>query len=168
MKAKIKQLDRLLLAGMSFFGDPFEASSPWTEENQIGRLWRRLMVYYEAQKGKIAWSGDPSASYEVHIHTPETEAQGLFEVFVGFKVSEIALVPVDLVVKVLPGAAYAVFNLKGSAITSDWEQGVSDWMAENGYREAYGFNFQYYDQRFKGMDRIAQSEIDVYIPIQKA
>ena len=35
---------QMMLLGFSFFGDPFKISGGWTEENEIGRLWKRFMA----------------------------------------------------------------------------------------------------------------------------
>ena len=45
MEPKIVDSDRMLLLGLDFFGDPFQSSSGWTEENEIGRLWQRFMAF---------------------------------------------------------------------------------------------------------------------------
>jgi len=60
-----------------------------------------------------------------------------------------------------------ILDSNGTEIACDWGQETELWMKENGYREAYPFSFQYYDHRFLGLDRIEESEIDVYVPIEK-
>lgn len=37
---KIFDSPDIVLVGLSFFGDPFRTNAGWTEENEIGRLWR--------------------------------------------------------------------------------------------------------------------------------
>jgi predicted transcriptional regulator YdeE len=168
METKIVDETSIILAGISFYGDPFDSSDAWSEENQIGRLWQRLMTYLERHQDSLQDDMQQGASYEVHIYGPETESKGLFEVFVGLRVSAVESVPFDLTVKVLPAATYAVFTLTGKAIIEDWEKEMTVWLEQEGYQEAYSYNFQYYDARFKGMDRIDDSQIDVYIPVEKA
>lgn len=162
----IVKRERLLLAGLSFFGDPFAYSDGWSTENAIGRLWQRFMAFYETHDGHIPGMTEEQASFEVHIEHPETQTKGLYEVFVGVPVDRIDAIPVPLVVKILPPVRYAVFTLHGEEITSDWPRRIyEEWLPTSPYREAYAFNFQYYDERFKGIDRIAESIIDVYVPI---
>ena len=165
MEPKIIQQEALLLAGMSFYGDPFASSDPWSEENQIGRVWQRLMRYIESHANDLAWDPLKTPYYEVHLFGPETEAQGLFEVFVGARIKALDRLPYGLVAKRLPASQYAVFTFKGRAIVDDWEREILTWLDQNGYQEAYPFNFQYYDERFKGLDPVDDSIIDVYIPI---
>jgi AraC family transcriptional regulator len=168
MNPQIITKEALLLAGFSFFGDPFATKNPWNEENEIGRLWQRF-IFYMQQHGTgpepvIAQSG---AFYEVHLHHATTPATGEFEVFVGAAITRPEALPVELVAKLLPPTRYAVFTIAGEKIHSDWHQTIyQQWMPAAGYSSAYPFNFQYYDERFKGMDNLAASVIDVYVPIK--
>jgi predicted transcriptional regulator YdeE len=165
MGVKIVELPRLILAGFSFYGDPFETSNVWTSANQIGRLWERLMAQMAGEKNTLPAVVDPGVGYEIHIYNQETEETGQFEVFVGLEVDDIRDLPVDVLVKVLPPSTYAVFSIRGAKIIGDWYVGIDRWLTENLYKEAHLYNFQYYDQRFLGLDRIEESEIDVYVPI---
>jgi predicted transcriptional regulator YdeE len=76
-------------------------------------------------------------------------------------------VPVVLSAKVLPAANYALFTLQEEEITSDWPWLVgTEWLPDAGYEMHGGYSFQCYDERFKGMQRIAESVLDVYIPVR--
>ena len=161
-KAEIK------LVGMSFYGDPFETSAGWTGENQIGRLWQRLMAYLTEHGDEIPNRLPVEACYEVHVYGPETMSKGLFEVFVGLQVEQIGSIPVDLLAKILPATEYAVFTLDGAQIISDWHLEIGQWIKAAGYQNAHPFSFQYYDERFKGLDQIETSQLDVYMPVKKA
>lgn len=168
MKPTIVQKDEIILVGMSFYGDPFETSAGWTEENQIGRLWQRLMAYLAENAEAIKHRVPIEASYEVHVYGPETMSKGLFEVFVGLQVERLESVPVDLGVKILPPTEYAIFTLQGEQIASDWHLEIDQWIAAAGYQVAYPYNFQYYDERFRGLDLIEDSQLDVFMPVKKA
>ena len=55
MEPRLVEADRITLVGFSFFGDPFRMSAGWTEENEIGRLWKRFMAYWmDRHKNKDA------------------------------------------------------------------------------------------------------------------
>jgi predicted transcriptional regulator YdeE len=170
MQPEIKEATQIILMGMSFYGDPFDTHSGWDEENQIGRLWKRFMQYLQEHAELFHARGFPTCMYEVQIINAETLKNGQFEVFAGVEISaqEVASVPVDLSLKVLPHTQYAVFTFRGQEITSDWEKVLEGWLATSGYRNPYPYNFQYYDERFKGLDRLAESTLDVYLPISKA
>ena len=65
------------------------------------------------------------------------------------------------------GKLLAVFTFEGQQINSDWPRMIyQEWLPNSGYQEAYRYNFQLYDQRFKGIDRLDESAIDVYVPIK--
>lgn len=166
MQPKIVNAAQIILVGMSYYGDPFETSAGWTEENQIGCLWQRLMDYLADKADSIKFRVPVDASYEVHIYGPETMTKGFFEVFVGIPVERIEEVPVDLLVKILPPVRYAVFTLHGKQISSDWHLEINQWIQDAGYQHMHPFSFQYYDERFKGVDKIEESILDVYIPVE--
>ncbi len=168
MQPVILHKPELLLVGLSFYGDPFDASDVWTEENQIGRTWQRLVRYLGQHGEAIRGLAAPDASYEVHVYGEETLSLGRFEVFVGLPVERLEAVPVELLVKVLPAATYAVFTLEGEAILGDWELEVDGWLRDAGYERSQPYAIQYYDRRFKGLDRVAESALDVYLPVRAA
>ncbi len=168
MQPTILQKEEILLLGLSFYGDPFDTSNVWTEENQIGLTWQRLMRYLEQHSQVIQHRVALDVFYEVHIYGDETNTKGLFEVFVGVPVERLEAVPVELLVKVLPATTYAVFTLEGQAILSDWEMKIDQWLAEAGYERSHPYSLQYYDPRFKGLDQIAESALDLYMPVRKA
>lgn len=167
LQPEITGIKQITLIGMSFYGDPFDTHRGWDEENEIGRLWTRFGSSLKQNSAVDLHFINPSVGYEVHINHPETPEKGLFEVFVGMEVAHIENVPVQLSVKVLPATQYAVFTLKGEEITSDWEMIYEEWLPASGYHCPHGYNFQYYDERFKGVNNIAESTLDVYVPIEK-
>ena len=157
----------LWLVGMNFYGDPFSNASPWEEANAVGTLWGRFMNLWENAPEAIKEQRTPNQMAEIFFETGETEAKGVYEVFVGVIVHRINEIPLSCVAKYLPANTYAVFTLRGAEITDDWlNRVVSEWLPTSGYRVAANYSIQIYDQRFQGVDRIDVSEIDVYIPIQ--
>jgi predicted transcriptional regulator YdeE len=166
MQPKIIDKDQIILLGLSFYGDPFDIGKGWTEGNEIGRLWKRFMAKLETYGAQIKNVRDSEVAYEVHIENEQTQICGEREVFVGVEVTQLDHVPVDLSIKLLPATKYAAFTLKGEKIVSDWFMEIDQWIQENGYQYAYNYSFQYYDPRFKGLDRVAESELDVYFPIK--
>lgn len=163
----IVERGQILLVGFGFFGDPFATSSGWTEENEIGRLWQRFMTYLEKEGDRIKRVKNREIRYEVHIGHGETDSTGNVEVFVGMEVEGLEDLPVQTLVKILPPTKYAVFTLKGEQITSDWARIIyHEWMPGSGYAEAHRYLFQLYDARFKGLDNVDESELDVYVPVR--
>jgi len=157
---------QIILLGMSFFGDPFDSFRGWEEENEIGRLWKRFMQFLENNVKNISHLSNPEAGYEVHIYHPETTTMGVFEVFVGLEIEKIERIPIELLIKLIPPSKYAVFTLSGEEIASDWHMRIDRWISDAGFKQAYPFSFQYLDKRFKGVENLADSELDVYMPIK--
>ena len=168
MEPTLVEKPQITLVGLSFFGNPFAVSGGWTEENEIGRLWNRFMAYLTQHPGRIKHVLPENVSYEVHIEHEETRNTGEYEVFTGLEVTALEDVPVELSVKILPPVTYAVFTLRGQQIVSDWEKTiVSEWMSRSGYQSPYRYGFQLYDERFKGIQNIDESILDVYVPVTK-
>jgi len=159
----------LLLAGMSFFGDPFRMSGDWSEENEIGRLWQRFGAYLQAHPDCLELASEAGVSYEVHLQHEATLRTGEVDVFAGLPVTPTALerLPVALLLRRLPACRYAVFTLRGAEITADWPQQIYEqWLPGSGFVEAYPYHAQRYDGRFKGLQDIEHSLIEVYVPIR--
>ncbi len=167
MEPQLIDKDLIILVGFSFFGDPFKFSGGWTEENEIGRLWKRFTTYLQEAGGQIRHATAGGGFYELHIDHPEMERTGEYEVFVGMEVDRLEDVPVRLSIKILPPTKYAVFTLVGQQIVADWSKEMADWLARSGYQRAYAYGFQYYDERFKSVQQIDESVLDAYVPVRK-
>jgi predicted transcriptional regulator YdeE len=165
MKPTVVEKDELFLAGYSFYGDPFSASGAWTEENEIGRLWKRFMTFFSERQAEVPPSSVPNVGYEVHIWNKAVMETGEYEVFVGMAVEEIAGIPIDFSVKIIPKSRFAVFTLSGDLIEKDLSAEMREWLAADGLVQTGNFIYNLYDERYKGMDNLKVSEIEVYVPI---
>ncbi len=168
MKPKIIEHEQIILAGISYYGDPFGSGDAWTQENEIGRLWVRFSEYLKNHKEKIPEVKTFSRMFEVHITHDETMEKGFFEIFTGVELNKITALPPQLLLKILPRATYAVFTINGSMMNTDWEMKMHrELLPEAGLKANMGYEFQLYDERFKGVDKMDESELDVYIPVIK-
>lgn len=159
----------MILAGLSFFGDPFASSKDWTQENEIGKLWQRFTEYLAHSGEQISKYAEAGIAYEIHFEDEETAVTGFREVFVGIEIPHLEITPLRMLVKYLPAATYAIFVLEGQQIVSDWPRQIyGEWLPKSGYREAHPFTAQKYDKRFKGTDQIKKSVIEVYVPVEKS
>ncbi|MCP4544362.1 MAG: GyrI-like domain-containing protein [Chloroflexi bacterium] len=169
MDPKIVTAKEWLVVGMSFYGDPFSQTTGWSEDNEIGLLWKRFFAFHGQNADAIKHIAESNALLEIHIETEETPEKGLFEVFIGVRVEKLEDVPIECVVKILPATQYAVFTLQAEEITSDWSKLIYfDWIPASGYYVSHQYGIQYYDHRFKGLDKIEESMLDVYVPIEKS
>lgn len=170
MEAEIIEMDTLNLIGMEFYGLVEEQK----EENPMENLWNRFMKFSQEKWNLIQDSvKNPDLSYEVHIWNPqEIDDTGKFHVFIGLEADELDFMPLELVRKKLPSSKYAKFTLKGGEI-NEWESLIyEDWFKDSEYVlqlfEGYQFHIQRYDEkRFKGIDNLEDSELEVFIPVIK-
>ncbi|MBN1315781.1 MAG: GyrI-like domain-containing protein [Anaerolineales bacterium] len=167
MEPKMVEKDSMILVGFSFFGDPFMMSGGWTEENEIGRLWNRFIAFFFKHRNEIKHTVSNTVMYEVHIQYEVTKSTGELEVFTGVEVAKLEDVPIEMLVKILPPSTYAVFTLYGQEISSDWQKMIQGWMKESGYSPRGNFGLQCYDERFKGLDRIDESILDIMVPVKR-
>jgi predicted transcriptional regulator YdeE len=167
MDARIVERGSILLVGMGFYGDPFARASAWDEDNEIGSLWKRFMAFLSASPGAIGDRADRGESwYELHVMECETPKTGRYEVFVGVEVSALRAVPVACSAKMLPAAEYAAVTVRGTEMAGDWMARMySELIPSLGRRASEAYSFELYDARFKGMDRLSESELDFYIPL---
>lgn len=173
METRIESKGRLYVAGMSYYGDPFGKASAWDDENEIGSLWKRFMAALTANPESIPLRADRSERwYEIHLMGPEMLRTGRYEIFTGVEVlSQEALsgLPPLFSVKYFPPSDYAVLTLRGSEIKDDWESKLYSELIP-GLRRAADTSIciELYDTRFKGMDRISESELEVWTPLLPA
>ena len=156
----------VILMGMSFFGDPFKDAGDWSENNEIGRLSQRFLDFMADRSVSLEGILASRDFYEVHIYNAETEAKGFFEVFVGHPINAFRDIPLELSCKLLPAGQFAQVNLRGETIISDWYIDLDRDLAHRGWQRGRPFFFQVYDQRYKGLDRITESELTAYIPVE--
>ncbi len=165
---KVFSENDIFLIGMDFYGDPFEKASTWEEENEIGQLWKRFNKFILENPDSMNNVNSRNVFYEVHSITDESFTKGYFNIFVGVQTETVAAgIPFGLVAKQLPPSKYALFTLKGQEIASDWNRQImSDWAPSSGLELLCNYTILKYDDRFKGMDKIDESEMDILIPIR--
>jgi len=168
MQAKIISGKKMLLIGMNFYGDPFSNHSFWSEENEIGNLWKRFNSFLGKNPELNKYRIKKDVFLEIFLTSDESMSAGLFDVFVGVLVETLEYIPINCVAKQLPATEFAVFTLKGNQINSDWQNKIyKQWLPESGYELSSSYNIQYYDQRFKGINSIRESELDILVPVRK-
>jgi predicted transcriptional regulator YdeE len=167
MDIKLVERGPIFLVGMGFFGNPFSSASAWDVDNEIGALWKRLMAFLSAEPDAIAERADRGERwYELHINVPETPKTGRYEVFAGVEVRSLAALPLSCSAKILPAAEYAVLTARGEEISADWMGRLySELVPSLGRAADERYCIDVYDARFKGMDRLMESEMDYFIPL---
>jgi predicted transcriptional regulator YdeE len=167
METKLVSLHPLLLGGLCFYGDPISAKGGWDSENEIGKTWSRFSEFLRENPDR-PYSSHGGTMYEIHIYGIETRSKGYFEVFVGEEVNT-AQLPIALSTKFIPASDYLKITLNGNEITGDWWHELdTKIMPSSGSKRNFAYLIQAYDEKFKGMDKIEDSILDVYIPVEKA
>jgi predicted transcriptional regulator YdeE len=165
MECRLIKLEAFTLAGLSYYGDPLSTKGGWDEENEIGKTWHRFSNYMSNHPNR-AYKLDRPYYYEVHIYNDNTFKNGHFEVFIGEETSTHE-VDINLSTKFIPGGTYVLSTLKGQEIIQDWWKELTCYVQET-YNKNLNSQFiiQRYDDRFKGMDKIDDSELDVLILLE--
>jgi predicted transcriptional regulator YdeE len=167
METELVSLHSLLLGGLCFYGDPISSKGGWDTENEIGKTWSRFSEFL-MENPERPYSSHGRNMYEVHIYGNETKSKGYFEVFVGEEVNT-AQLPIRLSSKFIPSSDYLKITLNGKEITGDWWHKLdTKIMPSSGAKRNSTYIIQAYDERFKGMDKIEDSILTVFIPIEKA
>lgn len=158
---KITEPQKLLLAGMNFYGNPFGEASAWTAENEVGVLWKRFIGFTRTNPHILEANKWPDAFLEIWLETAASESQGYFDVLVGIAVTTLETLPPECVARVLPLTRYAVYTLQGREITADWNQLIyRRHLPAAGLQPAHRYSIQYYGPQFKGLDRIDESTLE--------
>lgn len=174
MQVEFVEKGSMALAGMSYYG-PLTGEG-WSRENPIGQLWERFNRFFDQYPSfSQNQAVNPGIGYEISIwNEDELQESKCFYVFVGVEVHQLDDMSLELVGKVLPASTYAHLMPKGQEITS-WERAFYDeWLPSSDYQLAaygdYHFQIQAYEEgRFKGLgDLLEESEIDVFIPVEKS
>ena len=159
----------LLLAGLSYYGDPFAYHLEWQVENEIGHLWMRfyrLIGQYPEIQQRMMQTG---VMYEAHILHPESRETGRYEVFIGAALEDVSDIPVQFLLKPLPARRYLQYEVSGQAIVEDIEHlPVDAHAADLGLRRDATYHLLAYDERFRGMDHLDESIVSVLIPLLEA
>lgn len=160
MEPKIVNKDAVKLVGIIYHGD----NKNW----EIPKLWEEFLPMIK----RIPNSLPTGEAYGVCFYTESFSKTGLFYYMAAVPVSNLDDIPVELVGKTLPASEYAVFTHKGPAvgntntIKDTYGYAYGTWLPKSQYESAFGYDFEYYDDRYKGNEN-RDSEIDVCIPIRK-
>lgn len=158
--------DPIILLGLDFYGDPFSNSSWWSEENEIGQLWHRFYKSFMPVREKFQPYLINNAYYEMHIMNQDYKEKGHYEIFVGIQINDLPEDTLHYLVKKIKAQAFVKVCLSGEEILSDYYPELERQCVDLfGMKLSQEFMIQTYDERFKGMDKINESEMDVFVPL---
>ncbi len=154
MEPKFVEREKITLVGLPFYGEP--------SGGQFGQSWHRFMQHGQQVPNRL----DAKVGYGVEIYGPEFPEEHKWHYFPSVEVSNLEDVPINLFVKTLPAAKYAVFTAKGGLVKlgETFQYAYMTWLPASEYEVAFPFDFEYYDERFHG--DAPESEVDIYIPVK--
>ncbi len=154
MEPRIVDLDALTLIGLPFYGD--------SSDGKFGQTWERFVESEPLVTKRL----NDKIYFGVEFFGPEVSRTNQWMYFAAIAVSDLEEIPDILFGKMLPAAKYAVFTVKGGVakINEVFQYAYKEWLPASGYEAAYPFDFERYDERYKGS--VPDSEIDLYIPIK--
>ena len=133
------------------------------ENRNTAAIWAKFQ-----QEITAVSSRDASHSLGIRITTEELQKNGEERYIVSNEVSSTEIVPEGMITETIPAQKYAVFTHIGSLIniSETYEYIYGDWLVNNTRYERvpWAAEFEWYDQRFSLTS--ADSELDLYIPIQ--
>ena len=160
MEPKIVKREAIKLIGLMYYGD----NKNW----EIPKIWEEFLPLMN----KIPNCLPVRESYGVCFYTESFSKSGLFYYLAGVSVSSLEEIPMELVGKTFPASEYAVFTHKGSivgkttTVRDTYAYAYGTWLPNSPYVNPYAYDFEFYDERFKG-NQNPESEIDICIPIRK-
>lgn len=170
MDVEIIEREPMRLAGVSYYG-PMTGEG-WSKDNPIGQLWTRFVEFWNAKVGLLEGRMvNKDIHYEVHIwNQVQFDESGVFRTFVGVEVESLDDLPLELEGKYLPATKYAKVTARGEEIKT-WESQWTEVLPPDKYKLAKYDGMEYliqcYDERFKGLENIPESEMDILVPLEK-
>jgi AraC family transcriptional regulator len=160
MEPEFVKREAIKLIGIMYYGD----NKNW----EIPKIWEEFIPLMKKVPNRLP----VQEAYGLCFYTESFSKTGLFYYMAGLPVSSLEEIPMELVGKILPASEYAVFTHKEPVagktgnIKDTYAHVYGTWLPKSPYVNPYGYDFEYYDERFKGNTN-PDSEIDIYIPIRK-
>lgn len=157
MEPRIVESPRILVMGVQCYGG-----------NQDG-LFPALWPIFSSLDEKITSQTEPHVYYGIESYTDEFRTQGKWFYLAGMGVTSLDDLPPQLSAKAIPAGRYAVFTHRGSLpvkLGQTFHHIYHEWLPASAYEQAGPFDFERYDDRFKGADR-EDSEMEVWVPVKQ-
>ncbi len=133
-----------------------------TPSESLHKLWDEFMKRVQEIKN-IA---DPTRAYQVCVYDDADPSGEKYTFIAGMEVSDISEVPVNMMVRKVPEAKYAVFEHHGLLDTmhQTYQYIFGVWLEENAYQMAEADALEVYDERFKVGEE--DSVFEIWIPLK--
>lgn len=155
MEPRIVQLDSLQIVGVQTIGRP--------EQGDFAKTWPALFERCHEIPNRAV----ERVSYGVQSYEASLIQSGRWKYTAGLAVEADGDAPSEMSVINLPANTYAVFEYKGAVspkLGSMFRYIYTEWLPTSGYEVVHQYDFERYDERFKGPDN-ADSVLEIYIPV---
>lgn len=155
MEPKFVEKGKINLVGMIYYGD----NKKW----EIPQLWGRFQPKVPQVKNRT----NPKIYYGLCFYEDDFNESGNFYYLAAVEVERLEDIPMGMVGKTLPANRYASFTHRGGVekIRLTYEYIYGTWLSKSHYLNTSGYDFEFYDDRFKEDDD--SSELEIMIPISK-
>ncbi|MEZ4887752.1 MAG: GyrI-like domain-containing protein [Chitinophagales bacterium] len=152
---KLIEKEAIHLIGMCMFGN-------FHEQNTIPELWQEFNPYLQDIPNRV----NENQCFGLEIYSDSFMKTNKWHYMTAVEVSTLETIPLLTVAKTLPPSQYAVFTHKGTVqtIAQTFQYIYQTWLPNADYEIAAPFDFEFYDERFKGGG--ADSETDIYLPVR--
>lgn len=125
---------------------------------EIEKLWKEFLE----QKLEAVIQGKIKSGEILGLYTDyENKEFGTYSFIVGCEVSDLAVIPKGMVLKVIPSSKYCVITARGKmpdSICKVWE-----YVWKGDIERTYTGDFELYDKRYDGSEN---SEVDIYVAVK--
>jgi AraC family transcriptional regulator len=113
----------------------------------------------------MKWKNE-KVGYGVEFYTEEFQKEKKWFYMACGGVENLNNIPATMVGKIIPAHTYAVFTHKGLLrdLGKTFQYVYHEWLPNSKYKIGDCYDFELYDERFKGGDN-PDSEIDIYLPV---
>lgn len=154
MEPLIQRVPGFCVVGVSTFGDAASGLFP--------RAWDMFMKLEK----NVEWK-ETDKAFGIEFYTEEFHKEGKWFYMACKEVANLTSIPEVMVGKRIPENQYAVFTCEGlSNLKNTFQFAYREWLPGSNYVSAGCYDFELYDDRFKGADN-PESVIDIYIPVKK-
>jgi AraC family transcriptional regulator len=152
---KIVTMKAMYVVGMPCFSD--------NKHGEFKAIWDVFGSRMERVSGRLA-SG---RAFGLQWYTSEFSTQGKWFFLPCVEVENLDRIPEEMVGKMIPEYRYAVFTLTGGLFRLGelYHFIYHGWLPSSSYIPAAMFDFELYDDRFRGVDNPATA-IDICIPLK--
>ncbi len=130
---------------------------------EIPPLWEKLRNTKLEIKNQVS----PPQCIGLEYYESNFMETQMFWYMPAFIVQDLVDIPMMMCAKSIPASFYAIFTHRGpiSNIHQSFNYFYNEWLPASDYEMRLPYDFEFYDERFNGMDE--NSALDIYVPVRQ-